>query len=233
MGDVRCAQLPNRFAGSYVYPRLERFTTINASSGSPQPPMRALSPMKLGPFRVVERMARGRVDPYFTQINETQQAIIAQNMEGYWQSSKIYNIDVVNGQVQESFFLRRGKFMTDHQPHRRTVPKAKGYPVASYFDGTVYGYLPARIGWYCPIYEMLVTAQPAFQNLMQRHQSGEGLLIIGPDGRDLGPLNEEVLTFAILNPNEIFGHELVLCCLLLGIRPWANLAVRQQVGLPN
>ena len=112
------------------------------------------------------------------------------------------------------FALDKGK--------RRALPKAKaGIPVSSYYQGKIMTYVESRKKIYCPFYEQLVVATPSYANLAKLVESGQNVLIVGPDGRNI-PINEESLRQAVNDPQYIFGHELVLCCLLMGIRPWID-----------
>lgn len=240
-GSVRCGSIPGRFGSgnlqpdgtiSKKHPQLPGFTNINVSSGGGR--FKMLSPMKLGPFNVIERRAitplhADGVHPGFRAINETHQQSIATNLENYHQGSKIYPQDVINGEIQESFYLRRAKMMADPKPHRRALPKSQGIPIAAYFDGYVLSYIPSRI-YYITYYSQLVQLRPEYAELVSMLNSGENLQILGFDGYDpesglpygANPITYKSLEIAMYNPNRPFGHELVLCGLLSGIRPWDN-----------
>ncbi len=226
-GQVRCGRIPHYRSQEVdkTHPKIPGFTNINVTSGNRK--WRGLSPMILGPFRVIESRA---VTPYypdglhpgFTAVpdNPNLQQAIAQNMENWWQYSKIYNVDLnQEGEIQPSFFQRRAEGFADPKPHRRAMPKKKGHVVAAYFDTQVYGYVPSR-KFYCSTYEFLVTRTPEYQELQNRLTQGENLHIVGYDGKDI-PVTTENFRAAYLDPNWPFGHELVLTCLLAGIpKPW-------------
>ena len=58
--------------------------------------------------------------------------------------------------------------------------------------------------------------------LKEKLAKGEKLLIIGPDGlsNPETELTKEILLKLVNDPQIIFGHELVLCSLLLGHKVW-------------
>ena len=241
-GQVRCGTLPGRFGPgiqhsdgsiSKKHPVIPGFTNINVTSASAR--YKYLSPMKLGPFNIVEKRVPltyypEGVHPGFVAVNENQQQASITNAENWWQGSKMFQQDVVNGVIQASFFIRRAKMFKDPKPHRRALPKATaGLPIASYFDGNVLAYVPSRKN-YIDYYGYLVQMRPEFQELMSRLDNGENLHIIGFDGYDpasglpygANPITYTALENAMYYPGRPFGHELVLCGLLSGIRPWEN-----------
>jgi len=55
------------------------------------------------------------------------------------------------------------------------------------------------------------------------HDQGQNLIIVGPDGYNENvELTRETLTLLLNDTRVVFGHELVLCCLLLNYRVWEN-----------
>lgn len=237
--SVRCGKLPH-FRGEGIvqpdgtvskkWPHIPNYTNINVCSNGKG--HRALSPMLVGPFLVIEKRVvtpfyPDGIHPGFQKINDTHQQAVATNLENIWQGSRVYDIDVVNGVIQPSFYERRAKLMADPKPHRRALPKSKGHPVAAYFDGNVLTYVDSRI-YYITYYEQLVKDKPEYQDLVRRLAAAENLHILGFDGRDptsglcygANPITYEVLEREMHNPKASFGHELVLCGMLLGLRPW-------------
>jgi len=233
--SVRCNRIvhfrskePNK-----KHPTIEGYKNINVTSGNSR--WKALSPMVLGPIDVYEKIIPVRdaptgIHPGFVQVG-TDQYCQATNLENYWQSSKIYNIDLdqpnlsvigcdPSSVLTRSFLERRALFMQDPKPHRRTVPKKKGYPVASYFDGSIFSYVQARI-YYILLYEQLAQQTSAYWELVQMLQQGQNIQILGYDGRDVEP-TVEAMTREMYSTDLPFGHELVLTCMLAGIRPWSN-----------
>lgn len=228
-GQVRCGHIAHFRAPKDVdktHPKIPGFTNINATSGNRT--WKGLSPMLLGPFQVIERRFPTRdypdgVHPGFVALNQELQVGRATNLENWWQYSKLYDVDgpydLSQGVLPRSFLLRRAQGMGDPKPHRRAMPKAKGTPVASYFDARVFQYVPSR-KFYCTVYEDLVQRTPEYQNLQQRVANGENLLVIGYDGYDL-PITNEAVNLAYHDPSRPFGHELVLFAILNGLqRPW-------------
>jgi hypothetical protein len=251
-GQVRCGKIPDRFGQgqlqpdgttSKVHPNIPGFANINVSSGGGQ--YKVLSPMKLGPLAVYEKKIPlpgypDGVHPGFESYDEDTQVAVAQIFENWWQGSKVYNVDVQNGEIQMSFFQRRAEMFADPKPHRRSLPKAKGYPVAGYFDGEILGYVVSRF-FYIQTYENLIREKPEYQQLVQRVNRGENLQFIGYDGRDpasglpygANPITYEILEREMYNPARPFGHELVLCGMLLGLRPWDNFDVDRAWAADN
>ncbi len=221
-GQVRCAKTSR----GVHHPHLPDFTNINVGSRGLYG--KFISPFKLGPVQIVELIKPNAyfpdgIHPGFVRSIEMpgyQKANI-QIFENYWQGSKIYSHEVVNGQLQKSFFERRPKAFDMTKGKRRFFPKkSHGFPISSYY-GSIMGYVQSRKIIYCPLYSMLVENTPQLKELKKRLKTGENLLIIGPDGRDI-PMTEESLRQAVNDPTYIFGHELVICCLLLGFKVWID-----------
>jgi hypothetical protein len=118
-----------------------------------------------------------------------------------------------------SFFKRRQKLFESDIPKRRAVPKSKGYVIAGFYNGQIMRYIESRKKIYCPMYAKLIKQTSEFKKLKKMHKNGQNLLIVGPDGRDI-PMTYRSLKKAVNDPNHIFGHELVICCLLLGWEVW-------------
>lgn len=201
------------------HPTIDGFTKINASSCGPFE-WRGLSPFLLGPVEVNSR-DRLRDDFYWTncQYERLHHCLLFEN---YWQGSKIYNIDIdSDGEILPSFFKRRQRMFESDKPKRRAVPKSKGHVVAGFYDGKIMDYIESRKKIYCPMYAELIRHTGEFKKLKRMLREGQNLLIVGPDGRDI-PMTRKSLVKAVNDPNHIFGHELVICCLLLGLEVWFN-----------
>ena len=220
VGEVRCGKTER----GVPHPQIPGFLKINASSRGPME-WRGLSPMIIGPFELIEPIIPMHhfptgILPGFIKIDDKTQKTIVQRFENYWQGSKIYNVDVVNGVVQKEFFIRRAQLFNDPIPHRRALPKKPyGLPIAGFYHGRVMGYIESRKEVYAPTYQLLVTPLPAYRRLVEMVTQGQNILIVGPDGRDI-PIEDQSLRQAIDDPTHIFGHELVLCSLLKGLIPW-------------
>lgn len=208
---------------SKEHPKKEGYLNINVCSNSRQ--WKALSPMLLGPVRWVERRCKlydypDGLLPGCQKIDSKLMYLEALVLENIWQASKVYNIDLdKEGYIQKSFFERRARFLQETKGHRRVLPKSKGYPVSAYFDGRLFNYLESR-AIYCHLYEKLVSETSEFKSLQELLTSGKKLLILGFDGQKMQATPEN-LEQAYANPERPFGHELVICSLLTGYRPWA------------
>lgn len=199
------------------HPQLDGFVKINASSSGPLE-WRGLSPFLLGPIEInsTDKLVD---ETYWTNCSyaKLRQCLIFEN---YWQGSKIYNIDIdTDGEILPSFFRRRQQMCDSIKPKRRAVPKSKGYPIAGFYRGKIMGYVESRKKIYCPLYAKLISRTDEFSKLKKMLADGQNLLIVGPDGRDI-PLTKKSLLRAVNDPNHIFGHELVICCLLLNLKVW-------------
>jgi hypothetical protein len=217
-GKIRCGKIQR----GVEHPSIEGFIKINVSTLNSMKDWKGLSPMILGPFNIIEPITNRGIDPGFTKYNEKEQIASIKRFENYWQGSKIYNLDMKNGIVDNNFFKRRAEMFGLDKGKRRALPKAKaGVPISSYYNGEYMDYIKSRKEIYCPCYEMLAVRTPEYRKLYDLVIKGVNVLIVGPDGRDI-EMNEKSLKEAVNDPKYIFGHELVLCCLLLGIRPWID-----------
>jgi len=226
-GDVRCNRIihfRSKEIGDKTHPTIPGYTNINATSGNIR--WKGLSPMKLGPFNLIEHRVTtpwyaDGLHPGFAATEGGLQALSCTNLENIWQSSKVMNIDIdINKIIQPSFYQRRAKMAHDPKPHRRSIPKKQGYPICAYWDGYLLSYLDSRLV-YCELYTSLVKETYEYQELLAMKANG----IIGFDGQDL-PIDNESMMVACLDATKPFGHELVLCCLLKGIRPWRDIWLR-------
>lgn len=229
MGDVRCNRIihyRSKEPGSKEHPRLAGYTNVNATSGNAQ--WKELSPMKLGPFPLMEQVRPNRwyangIHPGFHPHEDgVHQVMTCTNFENLWQGSKIYDIDLDGqGVIQPSFYQRRARMCADPQPHRRALPKSAGATcVGAYWNGHILAYIPSRVQ-YCTIYASLVRPTPKYAQLEGMVRNGMNIQIIGYDGWDV-PVTAEAMRAAYLNPDRPFGHELVLTCMLKGLAPWIH-----------
>lgn len=227
MGEVRCGKIPFYRDPNILdktHPTIPGYININVTSGNAT--WKGLSPMKLGPFYLTEKIIPMThyptgILPGFEKVDDTNQRLLVQVFENIWQGSKVYAIDIVNGVLQQSFFQRRANLAKDTQGHRRALPKKGNTVITSYWNGNLYDYIPSR-KFYCNIYASLVVNTPEYQRLQTMLAQGTNLHIIGYDGKDI-PVTQNDMDVAIRDPTHPFGHELVLCCLLKGLSPWLNL----------
>jgi hypothetical protein len=221
MGDIRCGKTSR---GKY-YPSLLGYTTIPAfSRGAGN--YKLLSPMKYDPNIKIEIIEPLPLRPGFEYSHDKQYCIGYCNIfENYWQSGKIYQCDLINtdkpitiDNLKDSFWIRRKEMFNLTEGKRRSLPKAKyGVPISSYYRGIIMDYITSRYYVYCPLYQKMYQNLPVYQDLLKRYLKGENLLIIGPDGGNENiPLSLDYLDQLINDSSKIFGHEFVLCAMLLG-----------------
>ena len=210
---IRCGKIER----GVKHPMIDGFVNINASSRGPTE-WRVLSPFLLGPIRVNRTDTLS--DNYYWTNYKYKKLHNCKIFENYWQGSKIYDIDFnVDGEILPNFFDRREKLFMSDKPKRRAVPKSNGFVVTAFYDGQIMDYIESRKKIYCPMYADLIRHTIAFKKLQKMLESGQNLLILGPDGRDI-PITRKSLVRAVNDPNYIFGHELVICCLLMGFEVW-------------
>jgi len=221
---IRVGQLPNRFGeGDKKHPRIPDFENINVTSSS-RGIYSKLSPMKLGPFKIIEKI--DKVELGYSDCGNGYQETIVNIFENYWQGSKIYKIDLIDGDVNNicfnnlkpSFFQRRVKMYLDTKPHRRALPKTNGYPIAGYYHGKIYDYVSSR-KFYLYYYINLIKDMDEYKKLYNLYKSGTNLHIIGYDGRDIGEINKKSISESYYNNTKIFGHELVLAGMITNTLP--------------
>jgi len=225
--SVRCG----RTARAKPYPSLPGYEVIPAWSRG-RAPYKQLSPMLLGPVIVNEPLYQGQPLPGF-MINPNGQDAQAtvKIFENYWQGSKIYKVDLINpnnpvelNNLKPEFFRRRAEIFSSDKAIRRALPKAKyGVPISSFYGGYIMDYITSRKLVYCPYYYFLTQNHPVYLQIKNLHQQGQNLIIVGPDGYDENvELNREKLSELLNRTDIIFGHELVLCCMLLNYLVWQS-----------
>jgi hypothetical protein len=230
-GKVRCGKVQR----GVKHPVIEGYMKIGAYSNGSRP-WKELSPFLLGPIEVIDPVVPNEyypngIYPGYVKLNDGKQKAIVKRFENYWQGSKIYNVDMQDDHISKSFYIRRGKMYELDKGKRRALPKAKGYPVAGMYNGDVMGYVESRKKIYCPIYAELARKTQAYKDLYKLIVEGQNVLIVGPDGQDI-PINLETMKDAVNDPNYIFGHELVLCCLMIGARPWLDIDIPVSGPIP-
>jgi len=200
--EVRCSQLPNRFGdGPKTHPSISGFININVCSSSRQ------WSRQMSPMIEMEFLADNEEWKYF---------------ENWWQAGKIYSF-----QSDEDWEKKREEMRIDNKPHRRSYPKKMGSAISSSYHGRIYDYLSSRIKIYCTNYVYLYEDSTTYKKLFDLHQK-EKINIIGFDGRDI-PITERSLRKAVCDPGFIFGHELVICSMLIGYHPWEDQLVTNRI----
>lgn len=135
------------------------------------------------------------------------------SLELTWQSAKVSQSEVVDGEVSEAFFMRRCGLLTAGEARR-------GYISAEDIAGAVLGgnhllqWVESRC-FYCAAYAEAASSIHAFLLLDDLLSAGYNLLLIGPDGF---PLTDPLQDY--LSTEAPFGHERVLVAMLQGNRVW-------------
>lgn len=193
--SVQCGQI-RRYQKWPDVPDPDTWVRINVCSSNPG------EFGKLSPFRVK---------------GPTIDGIDIQNIENMWQQSKVYpeEVDSVTGQPTEAFFRRRNEVWASPKALRhvmlgKTSMRGKRFAYV-YWDGQHYDYVKGRQEIYVKHYVRQVTRLKAWADLKKLHDQGKNILILGYDGRAFQDLDQEWN-----RPNLPFGHELVLCAMLLG-----------------
>jgi hypothetical protein len=200
-GDVKCAK-----RGIFNVPSIDGYISVfpNDRAKGSEFAMPALSPKRLGP---VHHNQPGLPD--------------SKTIENFHQFNKVFAQEIgPDGKPLPVFFERQREAYEDpigrrHKFEKKDLPKDNpNIPKFSIFiwpDGTEhhYSYLMSRF-FYCHWYEILAKQTDEYRKLEQHLANGYNLLIIGYDGReiiDLCKMYEDL--------SSPFGHELVLCSLLL------------------
>jgi len=242
-GQIKCGKIER----GKNHPSFPNFEKIAAYSNGPQK-WQPLSPFNLGPFTVTEKynpcdQFETNTQPGWRVIHngtEYLQTITVLSFERYWQGGKVYPNDLIdppnnviipnnvatlhNKILNHNFYKRRVDMLTNPNRAktdiRHPLPKKKyGNPINGFYSNEFVDYVESRKKYYCPSYEYFAFQTPEYQELLKKHQNGENLLICGPDGLDT-EITEQNMQNIINNPRIIFGHELVLCCMLANFKVW-------------
>ena len=89
---------------------------------------------------------------------------------------------------------------------------------SKHFSDALYTYLQSRM-FYVRWYEHFCSQSPEFRQLQDLLKTGYKLQIVGYDAFGV-PINAQTMEAAFKDASRPFGHEAVLCCLLLGLKPW-------------
>jgi len=204
-------------------PSLPGFEVFNVTSfgGS------GLAPSNLGTFNLVEPWVNLPFYPdathpgfdsdiYVDDNGQIYQHTVVDKFENYWLAGLIYDNDVnTAGEVQQSYFERRGKLLSAAEVQRPHTTKS---PIGAFFDGKFMEQVAAR-KYYFTGYAMLAARTAEYQELHDFVVSGKAL-IVGYDGYDIGDTtNFDNVEAAFLNADKKFGYELVLACMLTGVFP--------------
>lgn len=135
-------------------------------------------------------------------------------LELWWQSAKISQ-----SETNDFFLKRRRSIYQKGEPKRRYFDLKKGvkgtlFGIPPDHD-VIYDYLESRY-FYCQMYQYYASQTASYLFLDAVHQLGVNLLLMGPDGY---PLSDNIYQ-DYLNTTVPFGHERILVCMLLGLKPW-------------
>lgn len=215
-GDLICSKLGMR----KEVPHVDGYQSVfpnrkhgNRADGIGYP---SLSPMVMGP---IKHGQPGLPD--------------ALNLENFWQSGKAFQSELdKNGKPGPEFYKTRREMYLDPEPQRHkavkklvpTLPSGEKNNVAFFVwtkkDGSeVYlNYIESR-QVYCHFYTLHALKNKDFQELKGGLDAGLNINIIGYDGFDFrkakGTTLKEKFEACYLDGSKPFGHELVLCALLL------------------
>lgn len=183
---------------------------------------RTLSPMLLGPVMTGET--------HFP---------VSKNLENYWQGSKVFQRDLDSGGDVGFTYQESKRQMYDNPTGKRHKYSRGMRPLCTiFYDGDTeghYQYIEAR-KFYCNHYEFLARKQPQYQELLNRLQGGQKLLIKGYDASLMDSHDaqlQETINRHYNDKSEPFGHEKVLFTMLcvdlqlIETAPWPNLNVER------
>jgi hypothetical protein len=156
---------------------------------------------------------------------------VAASLENLHQGRKIFHRDIdENGEITAEAWAYMKAFVADSIPHRhkysgKDLPKDNKnvplYSIAFSKTGELrkYSYLESRL-FYIRWYEHFCCESLDFLDLCAKVQSGYDIEIVGYDSIE-GPVNAGSMLAAYRDASRPFGHEAVLSCLLMGLKPWA------------
>lgn len=206
-GDVICSKLSMRKEAPHVDNYQSVFPNFKHGERSDGLGYPKLSPMSLGPI-------------YHGQPGLP----AALNLENLFQSNKLMRSELTeDGRPGPEFYKTRLAMYNDKVPHRhKTVPEGDQVVCSIWVqkDGSEIHlkYVESR-QIYCHFYEQYAIKTANFAELKKGVESGLNVNIIGYDGYDFrnakGKTLEEKFETCYLDPSKPFGHEIVICALLL------------------
>lgn len=137
-------------------------------------------------WEVIPAWSKGKspwnaLSPFFLKLEDG--AIF----ENFWQSWKVFpalgHIGP-DGNPNEKWEAWHKKVLYDPKPQRHPAGKLK--PAYAWWNGQKLGVVDARKQIYIPTLEKLYKASPTFAKLQEKVQSGQNVILIEPDGPDLG-----------------------------------------------
>lgn len=232
-GEVYVGRLPNRQDrrnGNGKWPVRKASDgvvclNINCSSGS-RSIWKNLSPFKVKPRPFYEALWNGKV------VKREVTCI-----ENLWQAIKVEDKYMMLDCIpHKEWWARRDKVWSDPKPHRHVIPKKDRVdPEHAYcfWNNNYYSYADARRVVYISFYVDAVVQTEAYKKLADMVRRGHHIQILGPDGRDISSLRQELQDIS-----RPFGHELILAALLRNEKVWLDekgrlLNHKGQVVPPN
>mmetsp|Transcript_25072 Transcript_25072/g.31901 ORF Transcript_25072/g.31901 Transcript_25072/m.31901 type:complete len:283 (-) Transcript_25072:93-941(-) len=221
-GGIRVLRIYNRFskvdAELKKWPSVPGYERYNVCKNNKY---QALSPMVLGP------------------VYDENGELFAENVEDAWQCSKVFtshlngcSVDSMEWVKNWQEWSKRGRFSKEARRHRQL--QRGDQTLFSYYMGDKLTYVQARKRMYCRWYQQTVVETDAFKDLKARHMDGIDLLLLEYDGLDRNDpeqnkdLDRESLHTFLNDPHTIFGHGLVLACLLLDLPLWEEETLKQD-----
>ncbi len=146
--------------------------------------------------------------------------LTSQNMENFWQYSKVYKCHVgKTGEPTLEWYDWRNKGFKDPVAHRYPMGRGRK-PLYLFWGGKHLGYIEARKLIYATYYAENVAKTDSYKRLQSLHESlydtDIPLILIDYDAYDhigLGITLKEVMN----NPDRIMGHAFVLAMMLTGV----------------
>lgn len=136
-------------------------------------------------WEVIPAWSRGKapwkeLSPFFLRVN----GVIFEN---YWQSWKVYpSLGHIgeDGNPNQEWEEWHKKVVNSATPLRHPAGRAK--PAYAWWEGQKLGLVEARRQIYLPVLEKLYSEHPVFHKLLEKVKSGQNVILVEPDGPDLG-----------------------------------------------
>jgi len=166
------------------------------------------------------------LSPFFLGPLQAWDGQIVQNVENYWQYSKVYKQHVMPPQsplrvndptaweIRPEYIQWRNAGWAKQRADR--YPMGKGAkPLYSYYEGRHLDYISARKQIYIPAYAACVIKTQSYTILYNTVMSGHNVVLRDFDGYDytkMGMTLKEVVN----TPKRLMGHAFVLAMMLTG-----------------
>jgi len=177
----------------------------------------------------VDTTSRGNnkdLSPFYLGPLQAWDGRIVQNVENYWQYSKVYKEHVIPPQSplkandpmfwepHPHYFAWRNAGWSKKRADR--YPMGKGAkPLYSYYNEYHLDYITARKQIYIPAYATCVIKTQSYRMLYDAVMAGQDIVLRDFDGYDYATMGM-TLTEVVNNPKKTMGHAFVLAMLLTG-----------------